>query len=175
MSPAPRPRPVLYLDVDDTLVRYPDRERAQPVEAAGASEFLGWAVERYDVRWLTQWCRAGRMGDAQIDVLCRLLDVEPGLLRDIRGLDWRGSESKLDGIAWLEHVVLERPFVWVEDDYGLGDTERRFLARHGFAGCWRPCNVTEDAGALRALHRVLRREKHTSVRRAPRLTRRRRR
>lgn len=89
---------------------------------------------------------------------CEMLGADPGIVRDIGGLDWTFSESKLNAIAWMEHLFLGRPFLWVEDDYGLAERERHFLEEQGLGGAWRCCNVTEDPHALRSLHRDLRSE-----------------
>lgn len=151
-------RPVMYLDVDDTLLRYPNGREADPIVADGAREFFAWALDVYEVRWLTQWCRTGAMDDDLVDDFCRMLDVEPSVVQSVRGLDWSFSDTKLDAIAWLEHLVLHRPFLWVEDNYGVSALERRFLAEQGLADCWRRCNVTERPDALTNLHRNLRRE-----------------
>lgn len=148
-------RPVLYLDIDDTLVRYPDGRGGGPRPASGAPEFLAWALRRYEVRWLTRWCPTGRMRTDQIRAFCKMLDADPEVVRRIRGLDWAHSETKLDGIAWLEHVVLGRPFLWVEDEWGMGERERDFLRRQGFDDYWRHCNVTQEPDALAVLHRSL--------------------
>lgn len=151
-------RPVMYLDVDDTLLRYPDGREADPIVADGAREFFAWALDVYEVRWLTKWCRTGTMDDDLVPDFCRMLDVEPNVVRSVCGLDWSYSDTKLNAIGWLEHLVLDRPFLWVEDNYGVRAQERRFLAELGLEGCWRCCNVTERPDALMHLHRNLRRE-----------------
>jgi len=143
------PKPVLYLDLDDTILSWAG---GSPAAAPGASAFLLWALESFEVRWLTRWCPSGRMGRRLGQDLCRMLQIETDLIRSIRGLDWRATASKLDGIAWMEHVVLDRPFLWVEDEYGFGEAERRFLDAHGFLSRYRHCNVTEDRESLRRLH-----------------------
>lgn len=166
-SPKPRPtrllprkwRPVMYLDVDDTLLRYPNGREDDPVVADGAREFLAWALDAYEVRWLTRWCRAGEMPEDLVDDFCKMLDVEEAVVHGICGLDWTFSDTKLNAIAWLEHLVLDRPFLWVEDDYGVGTLERRFLVEHGLEASWRRCNVTERPAALRELHQTLLRER----------------
>ena len=146
------PRTVLYLDIDDTLVCHGS---SGPHPAPGAAEFVAWALETFHVRWLTRWCRDGVMREELVQPLSRMLRVDPDTIRSIRGLDWSDSESKLDGIAWLEHVVMGRPFVWVEDEHGLGEEERDFLKFQGFAEVSLACNVTRDPESLRALHRRL--------------------
>jgi hypothetical protein len=149
-------RPVLYLDLDDTLVAWPEGRGGSPRGADGAGDFLRWALERCEVRWLTTWCPGGRMPSSLLSDLARLVEVPREALADIRGIDWSGSRCKLDGVAWLEHVVMRRPFLWVEDEYGFGERERRFLEAHGMTGRYRHVNVSADPGALARLHRELR-------------------
>lgn len=145
------PRPVLYLDVDDTLISW---RGGSPHAAPGAREFLLWALELYEVRWLTTWCPSGEMEESLVGDLARMLRVDRAVIRDIRGFDWEGL-SKLDGVAWLEHVLLDRPFLWVEDDYGVGEAEIEFLAAHRMLDRYRWCNVTERPDSLRAIHQQL--------------------
>jgi hypothetical protein len=144
--------PVLYLDVDDTLVSW---RGGNPHAGPGAREFLLWALERYEVRWLTTWCPNGAMEDRLLADLAKMLEIEPATIRGIRGFDWEGR-SKLDGIAWLEHVLLDRPFLWVEDDYGVGERERAFLSAHRMLDRYRWVNVTERPDSLSRVHDELR-------------------
>ena len=147
------PRVVLYLDIDDTLVRHPP---GGPRAAPGAPEFFAWAVENFQVRWLTRWCRDGIMSEELVHSFCKMLETEPETIRSIRGLDWSESDSKLDGIAWLEHLVVGRPFLWIEDEHGLGERERAFVELVGFGEACLCCNVTQDPDALQTLHQRLR-------------------
>lgn len=149
-------RPVLYLDLDDTLIAWPDGRGGSPRGARGGGDFVRWALERFEVRWLTTWCPDGRMEAGLQGDLARMLAVPAELLADIRGLDWSASRRKLDGIAWMEHVVLRRPFVWLEDEYGFGDRERRFLQAQGLAASHVPVNVSTDPDALLHAHDRLR-------------------
>jgi hypothetical protein len=145
----PRSAPVLYLDLDDTLVA---RVNGQPRAAPGAREFLLWALETFEVRWLTTWCPNGRMDAGLLHDLCSMLDLEPRILCDIHGFDWESTGTKLNGIAWLEHIVLRRPFVWLEDEYGVGESELAVLHDLGLAHSYRHCNVTEDPESLARIH-----------------------
>lgn len=145
--------PVLYLDLDDTIVSWAD---GSPRPGRGATEFLLWALDRFEVRWLTTWCPDGRMDPALLADLSKLTDVPVDRLRGIRGFDWQNG-SKLDGIAWLEHVVLGRPFLWIEDST-VEPGALEFLARHGLRDRFRSCDVTRRPDDLRELHRVLRRQ-----------------
>ncbi|MFW6079985.1 MAG: hypothetical protein ACODAE_10210, partial [Gemmatimonadota bacterium] len=120
-SDAAGAQPALYLDLDDTLLSY---ATGRPQAGLGARRFLHWAIATFEVRWLTRWCPDGRMPDGLLADLARMTGVPRECLRTVRGFDWRWSASKLDGIAWLEHRVLGRPFLWIEDEYGVGEFER---------------------------------------------------
>jgi hypothetical protein len=143
-----RMRPVLYLDLDDTIIAWPNGRGGSPRGARGAGELLCWAMEHFEVRWLTTWCPDGRMAPGLLRDLARMLRLPPEQLEGIRGLDWSAGGCKLDGIAWMEHLVLGRPFVWLEDEYGFGERERRFLRAHGLGASHVAVNVSTDADAL---------------------------
>ena len=149
-------RTVLYLDLDDTIIAWPHGRNASPRGARGGGELLGWALEQFEVRWLTTWCPDGRMAPGLLRDLARMLRLPLDLLEGIRGLDWSASRCKLDGIAWMEHLVLGRPFVWLEDEYGFGERERRFLRAHGLAESHLAVNVSTDANALARVQSALR-------------------
>jgi hypothetical protein len=145
-------RPVLYLDLDDTVLKWTD---GNPGPAEGAREFVLWSLDRFEVRWLTRWCPTGEMEERLLRDLCRMLELDPAVFRHVRGFDWESTGSKLNGIAWLEHVVLKRPFLWVEDEYGVGERELSTLRALGLERCYLHCNVSEDPLALRALYERL--------------------
>lgn len=145
-------RAVLYLDLDDTVLSWAD---GKPAPGTGVREFLLWALEHFEVRWLTRWARDGCMDPGLLVDLCKLTGVETDRLRTIQGMDW-SEGTKLDGIAWSEHVVLGRPFVWLEDD-NTGAEHQAFLASHGLADCFHHCDVTQDPEALREAHSELER------------------
>lgn len=151
-------RSVMYLGIDDTLLRYPDGRDARPVPTPGAGEFLAWALDTHEVRWLSRRCPSGTMNDEMKERLSRLPGLEVGRLDSVRGLDWSCSGRKLDGIAWLEHLVLDRPFLWIGDESDLRAPERELLAGLGLEDCWRVCNATKQQGALNRLHETLQRE-----------------
>jgi len=145
-------RPVLYLDLDDTIISWD----GGPHGAPGVHEFMVWAMDSFEVRWLTTWCPDGVMDEKLLCDLSRMVRIPVESLRSIRGFAWEADGSKLEGIAWLEHLVLGRPFIWLEDDYGFGQRERRFLRSHGLLASYRHCNVTEDSGSLNRVRRSLR-------------------
>jgi hypothetical protein len=148
-----REKPVLYLDLDDTLISWEGGPHAAP----GAREFVVWALARFEIRWLTTWCPGGEMEDPLLGDLCKMLQLPAEELRAIRGFEWPEDGSKLNGLAWLEHLVLGRPFIWLEDDYGFTERERSFLVQNRLINSYRHCNVTEDPHSLRRVHSSLQR------------------
>ena len=145
-------RPVLYLDLDDTVISW---DGGHPHGAPGATEFMEWALSRFEVRWLTTWCPGGEMEEGLLHDLCKMLRLPPERLEQVRGFDWEGGGSKVNGIAWLEHLVLGRPFAWLEDPLGFGEREREFLAAHGLLDRYYCCNVTNDPASLQVAKRAL--------------------
>lgn len=146
-----RSRPVLYLDIDDTLVVWADDA---PSGAPGVREFLLWALEHFEVRWLTRWARDGRLDETLLADLSRLTGVEVEALRPVQGLDWSGTTSKLNGVAWLEHTILGRPFLWIEDDT-VEPGALEFLEAHALSHRFRRCDVSRDRESLSRLHDAL--------------------
>lgn len=144
--------PVLYLDLDDTLVVWSE---GKPQAAPGAHDFVRWALTRFEVRWLTTWCPSGEMEEGLLGDLAKILKFQPDELRHIRGFSWDSEGSKLNGIAWLEHIAMGRTFVWLEDDYGFRDRERAVLTEAGLLDCYRHCNVTVDPHSLARAHASL--------------------
>lgn len=88
--------------------------------------------------------------------LAKMLSLDPGVLQHIRGCEWPAEGSKINGIQWLEHLVLGRPFVWLEDEYGFKARERDFLEENGVLGAYWHCNVTEDPQSLGRVQAALR-------------------
>jgi hypothetical protein len=141
-------RPVMYLDVDDTLI---DWGSNRPEAGAGAKEFLLWALENYEVRWLTMWAPGGVLTQSRADELAYVLDVEPELLTSIVGLDFYRTHDKVDGIDWDE-VAQGRPWVWVEDAQWIGDNLRAKLQRKGLLQHWIMVDVTREPDSLKRAH-----------------------
>lgn len=146
-----RQRTVLYLDLDDTLISWAS---GAPVGGAGLRDFLLWALDAFEVRWLTRWARTGRMPPRLLRDLASLSGVPVERLAAVRGLSWHESDCKVNGVAWLEHVVLGRPFLWIEDE-GISPACLDVLRRCGFEDRYRVCNVTANPTAVRSLHREL--------------------
>jgi hypothetical protein len=111
-------RPVLYLDVDDTLIMWND---AHPYGKAApwAREFVLWAVEHCEVRWLTMWCPAGRMAphrEAELALLLVSPEYRAALLasrRQMGALDLDTARTIARAVAqWADELarwLLSRP------------------------------------------------------------------
>lgn len=109
---------------------------------------MEWALEAFEIRWLTTWCPDGRMSDKLLRDLAKMLQMPVEVLSGIKGLSWDETKSKLNGIAWLEHLVLDRPFLWLEDDYGFSDRERALLGQFGVLSAYHHCNVSRNPESL---------------------------
>lgn len=132
-------KPVLFLDVDDTLLAYPGGQ-AGP----GVPEFVRWAKEHFEVRWLTMWCPEGniseavdfRFGGKLLPHLARRMEMPEAELAEIVnphpfgvsyggfGGQWR---DKSDSVRAMLAETPDRRWAWVEDPF-LDVSEKRWLA-----------------------------------------------
>lgn len=142
----------LYLDIDGVFLRRaPESGRFSSFDVApGAFEFLAWAVERFDCRWLSSRCRNGKVD---------------GALRAFRLA--RGSSSELQHLvqsvpaaAWerqkTDAIAFDADFLWIDD--AADESERQTLARHGRLTCLIDLSVDRDPCALRqAIDQITRR------------------
>ncbi len=163
-------RPVVYLDIDDTLLRshedslvwyqHTPRTRRLFRPAPDAREFFLWADANCDLRWLTYWAPYGYMSDRHVDYLTFLLDVPVRQIRDVRGKQWAfmqgdaPNSGKCNGVDWIEHEA-GRPWVWVED--GLPPDEIAELRQRGAWSHFIRCNVTENPNAMTRAFAIVKR------------------
>ena len=144
-----KPR-VLYLDIDDTLLVWTNGQ--QGFAAPLAAEFVRWADEHFEVRWLTMWCPSGKLrqegaeelsyrfhGTVKPDVFMKFTNPTPFV------------SYKTDGIDFLD----PRPWVWVEDM--VLPTERNVLGPK-YIKQFYPTHVTQNVVALQATWRKLAKE-----------------
>lgn len=145
-------KPILYLDVDDTLISYPPTADAafwakHPMGAPAlrVRQFLEEAKELCEIRWLTWWCPGGSMSFEQIERLSKILDVPSELLR---GNDnpLKCLPNKTLGIDWREHDA-GTPWVWIEDG-PLLSSEVPIMRGRGVYDRWIDANVSNDPHAL---------------------------
>lgn len=144
--------PIVYLDVDDVLIRWEGRYRET---APGAADFLRWLLCYVEVRWLTSWCPDGRMRDDRLEELTRVLGMQREDLEAIhnpRPFPGRpfGYPSKHLAVAFDE----ARPWVWIEDEH-LHKRNLDELARRGVAECYIECNTSRRPDDLARVRGIL--------------------
>ncbi len=152
------PRPIAYLDVDDTLLRHPAPDVSLP--APGVAAFLRFLADHFEVRWLTRWCPGGRMREDQQELLAHQLGIAADVLRCMANLaafvDEHGapaSPAKWPALDW-EAIGHGRPFVWIENAITPGD--RAVLEARGLLDRWIPCDVTGHPDRLAEVESLLR-------------------
>lgn len=147
-------KPVLYLDVDDTVLEFNHQRKAHIGQAApGARAFVQWANEHFEIRPLTMWACSGQFHDGT--EIAKLVGMTKEWWEGLRGRPHSQTSwmDKLDGIDWTE-VGMGRPWVWVED--ALLTRELRELRRLGMAEHWVECNVSKEPYALYRVMPLLR-------------------
>jgi len=119
-------KPVLFLDVDGVLIRY---TRTEALPTPHVKEFLEWAVEHFECRWLTSWAKWGTMEDPHRNTLAGILGVSTDLLKKLDHTHpW--SEDKTQAIDITEFDGEAHRLVrWLDDDR-MND-ERATLKRWG--------------------------------------------
>jgi hypothetical protein len=109
-------RPVLYLDIDGVL-QYADGNRWKP--RLEAEQFLRWAVERFDCRWLTSWINPNQAVPKELGI------AVPGGIEEVR---WRQVNSGAHYPYKAAAIRDDEPWSWLEDDpseLDLADLKRR--------------------------------------------------
>ena len=110
----------IYLDIDGVLLANEDNL------SEGAAEFIMFALDNFDVYWLTTYCRHGDPNRA-IEYVQRTTDenLRPWL-------------EKIKPVVWdfkkTEAIDFTRPFLWFDDDCYAG--ERDELRANGVFDSW---------------------------------------
>jgi len=113
-------KPNLYLDIDGVLLANESNL------AIGASEFIKYAVDNFDVYWLTTHCMDGKTAHA-IEYVQRATDenLRP-YLEKLKPTTW--------SLAKTEVIDFSKPFLWFDDDCYSG--ERLKLNEHKVFNSW---------------------------------------
>lgn len=152
-------KPVMFLDVDDTLLGYPGGNAG-----SGVKEFVRWAKEHFEVRWLTMWCPEGsiseavdfRFGGRLLPHLAQRMGMSESELAEIVnphafstdlggiGGEWR---DKSESVRAMLAETPDRRWAWVEDPF-LDVAEKRWLAAPEHGANYYETSVTHRADAV---------------------------
>lgn len=150
-------KPVLYLDLDDTCLAYPGGQ-AGP----GVPEFIRWAKEHFEVRWLTMWCPSGDMakptdGTNAALLSLRLKITEAEILEIVNPhpfpvwgsyIGLNGSyRDKSESIRAMLNETPDREWVWVEAPH-LERSEWAFIVSDENSRNYYRTSVSEDGAAV---------------------------
>ncbi len=113
-------KPRLYLDIDGVLLANEENL------AIGASEFIKYAVDNFEVYWLTTHCMDGTTAHAIEYVLRATDDDLRPYLEKFKPVTW--------GLAKTEAIDFNTPFLWFDDDCYSG--ERLALNEHNAFNSW---------------------------------------
>jgi len=142
-------KPVLYLDVDGVL--WDVAEDGTFKGSNGLESFMNFALENFEVRWLTSWALEGYIREDRLPQLENFTKLSLETWKQVcPSMKWR--ENKTEAIDWEEHFY-GRPFVWIED--GLLDEELIFLSELNYLDCYIHTDVFEDPDALIKAHKIL--------------------
>lgn len=135
-------KPNLYLDIDGVILANENNL------AIGASEFIKYAVDNFDVYWLTTHCMNGDTAHA-IEYVQRGSDenLRPYLTK-FKPTTW--------GITKTDAIDFNKPFLWFDDDCYSG--ERLVLYENNAFNSWieidlvkYPDQLTHELKLLRSL------------------------
>jgi hypothetical protein len=144
--------PTLFLDIDGVLLRHRRgnfRVRDAFEVAPYALLFLTWAIQNFDVRWLSSRCQSG---DAQ--QVCDAFRY--ALPATALPADWRFLAS-IPAVQWgtrkTDAIDLSSDFYWCDDAHG--DEALAILTARGKADRAIHVNVDRDPEALLRARQIL--------------------
>jgi hypothetical protein len=142
----------VYLDMDGVILRSVGASvwNCGWEIADGALDFLTWAVERFDVAWLTARCRDGDMRH-----------IERGIRHAIPAKtlpsEWRVILDRTTAAAWsrlkTDAIDLADEFAWIDD--APQSEALLVLESRGLADRWIECNTDIRPDDLRRIRDLL--------------------
>lgn len=146
-------KPVLFLDVDGVLIRYPSykgneilyAKHPRGIPAPGVRDFLSWAFEHFECRWLTAWAVSGTMIRETRESLSKVLDMEPSLF-EIPNHSHPWGDNKTQAIDATEFQNGARLGFWLDDD--IMKDEQAQLRKWGLPHIFVHTNSSKDPDAL---------------------------
>ena len=146
-EPIQKPR-VMYLDVDDSIIVWTNKVHG--FAAPMADKFIEWALQHFEVRWLTMWCPSGKLSQEGAEELSYRFNskIQPDVFRNIVNPK-QFISNKTEGIDFTD----PRPWVWVED--GMVSYEKLEMERRGMTENFYPTNVSKNAAVLQSTWRKL--------------------
>lgn len=140
---------ILYLDIDDTLLVWTNDIGG--FAAPRAADFVHWALEHFEIRWLTLWCPSGRLQPHGAEELSYRFNykVSKEIFASIHNPRMFQEMNKADGIDFDD----PRPWVWVED--GALSNEQYILKSKGLWNNFYKTNVSQDRRMLQKTWRLL--------------------
>lgn len=113
-------KPNIYLDIDGVLLANEENL------AVGAIEFIKYAVDNFDVYWLTTHCMDGDTAHAIEYVQHATSENIRPYLEKFKPVKW--------SLAKTEAIDFSKPFLWFDDDCYSG--ERLALNQHSVFNSW---------------------------------------
>ena len=124
---------VIYIDIDGTLIMTSERHLQSGAYETGLGclEFLRYATNNFECRWLTFHARRGYINNVS-RVFREALRVHT--LPD----DWRAILDKIQPAPWsatkTDGIDFTRDFAWIDDDVSLYD--QNILASKNMTDRW---------------------------------------
>jgi hypothetical protein len=144
--------PTLLLDIDGVLLRRrPGNFRVRDAfeVAPHALLFATWAIQNFEVRWLSSRCQTGDARQVSDAFRYALPATE-------LPADWRFVQA-IPAVRWgtrkIDAIDLSSDFFWLDDDHG--DEALAILTEHGKADRAIHVNVDRDPDALLRARQML--------------------
>lgn len=142
----------VYLDMDGVILRSAGTSvwNCGWEVAPGALDFLTWAVERFEVIWLTARSRSGDMSHIE-------RGIRHALPATTLPAEWRAVLDKTTAAAWdrlkTDGIDLDGEFCWIDDAPQTGALLA--LESRGVEDRWIECNTDIRPDDLHRIRQVL--------------------